>query len=241
MQFKLVKKLDEAKGTKTFVFRPNEKINFEAGQYIYITLPKLNYPDARGETRHFTISNSPTEGDDIKVTTRMREESGYKKTLDELSVGTVVEGRGPQGFFVLPTNNPDKLSRPPLPQINLFIAGGIGITPFRSMIKYAIDSGLSTPIYLIYSNSDSDFVFKKELDTWQKEYSNLKIEYIDTSVDGRIDEIKLKKLINQWNLVIVNFTAWVVGPNPFVDAVEELLVNLNISEDNIKSEKFTGY
>lgn len=235
MQLKLVNKLDEAKGTKTFVFTSDEEIKFEAGQYVYITLPKLNYPDERGETRHFTISNSPTEENEIKITTRIRQESGYKKTLDELPIGSIVEGRGPQGTFVFPDIHESK-------SLNLvFIAGGIGITPFRSMIKYAIDSKINTPIYLIYSNSDSDFTFRSELDSWQKENNFLKIEYIDTSVVGRIDILKTKYILDQWSLAIDNFTAWVVGPNAFVNAVEEILEDLNILEDNIKSEKFTGY
>jgi len=235
MKLTLIDKEVEAKDTKTFIFSADEQIGFEAGQYIYITLPKLNYPDERGETRHFTISNSPTEGKEIKVTTRIRQESGYKKTLDELPIGTIVEGRGPQGTFVFPVHNSPST-------IYCFIAGGIGITPFRSMIKYAIDTKLNTPIYLIYSNSDSDFIFKKELDTWQKENSFLKIEYIDTSVEGRISSEKIKELFDIWHLSFdIPATWWLVGPNPFVNAIEEILEGLNVSEDNIISEKFTGY
>ena len=87
MQLQLVKKVDEARGTKSFFFNivdgylSEEKLSWEPGQYIYITLPYLNYPDERGDTRHFTISSSPTEGDLIRITIRIRQESGYKKHL----------------------------------------------------------------------------------------------------------------------------------------------------------------
>lgn len=232
MNLTLVKKVNEAKDTKSFFFSTEEKLNFSAGQYIYITLPKLNYPDERGSTRHFTISSSPTEGDLIRVTVRVRQESGYKKTLDELPMGTVVEGKGPQGTFLFEKNtNP-----------NIFLAGGIGITPFRSMIKWNIDKSLNIPIHLIYSNGDSEFVFKEELDKWQKENDFLKIEYIDTSVFGHLDLEAMKKIFSFWHLAFgIPTTWWLVGPPAFVNAMEEILEKMNISENNIKSEKFSGY
>ncbi len=232
MKLTLVKKVDEARATKSFFFESNEKITWLPGQYIYITLPKLNYPDERGATRHFTISSSPTEGRLIRITTRIREESGYKKTLDELSVGSAVEGRGPMGSFVL-TNHYSPITN------HLFLAGGIGITPFRSMIKYNIDKNLNIPMYLIYSNSDSEFVFKKELVQWQKENKNIIVTYFDSSVSGHLDVTKLTTLITNHQSLVTRF--WVVGPNVFVNAMEEILEELKIPEDQIKTEKFTGY
>lgn len=233
MKLKLIKKIDEARGTKSFFFEKPNDFHFEAGQYIYITLPKLNYPDERGSTRHFTISSSPTE-ETIQVTTRIRQESGYKKTLDELPIGSFIESRGPMGSFILDSNNLDS-------RFSVFLAGGIGITPFRSMIKQNIDTKSNIPMYLIYSNSDSDFIFKNELDTWQKENSFLKNEYINTSLVGRIDVLKLPKLLETWELKIENLVFWTVGPNMFVNAMEEILEKMNIPEDHIKTEKFTGY
>lgn len=224
MNLKLVKKVEEAKDTKSFFFDKPKDFKFEAGQYIYLTLTKLNYSDERGDTRHFTISSSPTE-DFIQVTTRIRQESGYKKTLDELPLGSLIESRGPFGSFVF-TNH-------------LFLAGGIGITPFRSMIKYNIDNKLGIPMHLIYSNSDSDFVFKKELDLWLKENNFLKIEYFDTSLSGHLNSDVLLKLYP--NLYTLHPTVWAVGPNLFVNAMEEILEQLNIPSDKILTEKFTGY
>lgn len=235
MKLTLVKKIVEAKDTKSFTFDKPNDFKFEAGQYIYLTLNKLNYPDERGNTRHFTISSSPTENL-IQVTTRIRQESGYKKTLDELPIGSLIESRGPLGSFVF-TNHKSLITTAKLVTNHLFLAGGIGITPFRSMIKYNIDKKLGIPMHLIYSNSDPDFVFKKELDLWQKENSFLKIEYIDTSKEGRIDFQKLNHFISNHSISCF----WAVGPNMFVNAMEEILEQLNIPSGKIMLEKFTGY
>src|SRR3989344_6788227 len=163
MQLKLVKKVTEARGTKSFFWEPEKPVDWLPGQYYYFTLPKLNYPDARGATRHITISSSPTEGKLLRLTTRIRQESGYKKTLDTLAIGDVIEGEGPNGTLILDENEKGKS--------HIFLAGGIGITPFRSFIKYNIDKNLKIPMYLIYSNSvPGEIVFKKELDTWAQNY-----------------------------------------------------------------------
>lgn len=243
MRLQLVKKVDEAKNTKSFFFKSDTPVSWLPGQYIYIILPKLNYEDQRGDTRHFTIASSPTEGELLRITTRVRKESGYKKTLDELEIGSFVEGKDPQGTFIL-----DKQSLPlrgEKNKTNVYIAGGIGITPFRAMIKYNIDKNLKIPMHLIYSNSDSEFVFKNELDKWQSENSHVKVTYFDSSLSGHLDQDKLKTLCTDDELR--NNTFWIVGPNVFVDTMEEILEVLNIKEVNMKStfaiktEKFTGY
>ncbi|EKE06143.1 MAG: hypothetical protein ACD_19C00079G0048 [uncultured bacterium] len=223
MKLTLVKKVDEARDTKSFFFSSDEKIIWEAGQYTYLTLGEI--------TKQFTIASSPTEKF-IQVTTRIRSESEFKQNLDKLKIGDQIEARAPFGTFVLLNSKSSILN-------HVFMAGGIGITPFRSMIKYNIDQKLGIPMCLIYSNSDSEFVFKNELDEWQKENKNLKISYFDSSKSGHLDVIKLSSLLTAYSLE--HITAWVVGPPPFVNAMEDVLEELKISEDNIKTEKFTGY
>lgn len=232
MKLKLVEIRDEARGTKSFFWQSEKSVAFYPGQYYYFTLPALKYPDPRGSTRHFTISSSPTEGEILRLTTRIREESGYKKTLAELPVGSEIEGEGPNGTFVF-----DEKETGP----HVFIAGGIGITPFRSIIKYIADKNLLTPIYLIYSNSDNDFVFKKELDEIVGAHPNIKIRYVITSVEGRLDDLKIGKMIENWKLVIGNCTWWLCGPPPMIDAMEQVLGKLKITSGHVRSEKFTGY
>lgn len=207
-------------------------VTYLPGQYFYYTIQNLKYPDPRGTTRHFTISSSPTEGNLLRFTTRIREESGYKKTLDELPVGTEIDGEGPNGTFILN----DKDAGP-----HVFIAGGIGITPFRSMIKNVVDKKLPTEIQLIYSNSDSDFTFGKELKEIDDKTENIHIEFFDSSKFGHLDDLKIVKFIENWNLKIGNLTWWVCGPPPMVDTMELVLGKLQVAVGKVKTEKFTGY
>lgn len=232
MKIKLVKKIGEAKDAKSFIFQPEKPVSFLPGQYLYYTLPKLNYPDAKGATRHFTISSSPTEGDLLRLTTKIRAESGYKKTLDELPMGSLIEIQEPNGTFFF-----DEKETGP----HIFLAGGIGITPFRSMIKYVADKKLQIPIYLIYSNSDPDIPFKKEFDGITRSYPNIKILYVVSSTQGRLDQIKIESFVNGWKLNDLKPTWWVCGPPPFIDAMEDILNKIKVPGGQIRSEKFTGY
>lgn len=238
-RIKLAEKRNEAKGTKTFIFDKPDAFDYKAGQYVYLTLDKLNYPDERGNTRHFTLSSSPTEKF-LSVTVRIREQSGFKKTLDELPLGAEVNLRGPRGEFVLENEKAQDQQ--------VFIAGGIGITPFRSIIKYTVESKLDIPIHLIYSNSlPEEITFKEELDNTQSNNKNLKIDYTITKPEesslpwgdhkGRIDTDYLSLLTTYYSLPAF----WVCGPPAFVDAIEEALQKLNIPKERIKTDKFTGY
>lgn len=239
MKLKLIEKRDEAKGTKSFFLQPEKPVTWFAGQYYYFTISDMKYPDSKGNTRHFTISSSPTEGNLIRLTTRIREESGYKKTLDELPLGAEIDGEGPNGTFILDENSSDS---------NVFIAGGIGITPFRSIIKYVVDKNLLIPIHLIYSNSvPEEITFKKELEEWSTSHPNIKtdltISHPEESKEpwpgltGRIDDVLIQKLVSN----IEKSIFWVCGPPPMIDAIEQVLGKLKITSDRIHSEKFTGY
>lgn len=239
MKLKLIEKRKEAQGTKSFFFEPQKDFDYLPGQYFYITVPKLKYKDSRGATRHFTLSSSPTEEKIIRITTRVRKDSGYKQTLDELKIGTEIEGEGPEGTFVL-----DEKEKGP----HVFIAGGIGITPFRSMIKYAIDKNTSTEIHLIYSNSlPEQITFRKELENWAKKSDNIKIDMTVTKPEeskekwnglaGRIDEKMIKSQIPN----LKSQTFWICGPPAMVDAMEKIMGELDLSASRVRSEKFSGY
>ena len=167
------------------------------------------------------------------LTTKIREISGYKKTMDELPIGTEVEGEGPNGSFKLDENSE-------IP--NIFIAGGIGITPYRSMIKYIIDTNKQTPIYLIYSNSDESFIFGKELQDISKSNSNIKIDFYDSSKMGHLDKTKIITILERWGLKDWKKDSWwVCGPPNMTRAIEDVLGWLDITSDHIRSERFTGY
>lgn len=220
MRLRLVKKQIEAKDTVSFFFSSSEKFTWQAGQYAYITLGEI--------TKQFTIASSPTE-EFVQVTTRIRQDSKFKQNLDKIEIGQEIEARGPFGSFVLEKNTIN----------NIFLAGGIGITPFRSMIKYNVDKKLNIPMFLIYSNSDSEFVFKKELDQWQKANKFVKIYYHDSSESGHLDMTKLSSLLKAYSLEHIAF--WSVGPPAFVNSMEDILEGLNIPQDQTKTEKFIGY
>lgn len=239
MKLKLLKKEDEAKGTKSFYWESEKPVTYIAGQYYYFTLPSLKYPDPRGATRHFTLSSSPTEGNPIRNTTRIRQESGFKKTLDELEMGALIEGEGPNGTFILDEAEPGP---------HVFLAGGIGITPFRSMIKYAADKNLKTQIHLVYSNSiPEEITFRVELEALAKSWPNLKLDMTITKPEeskepwkgltGRIDENLIQKLVPDFKDKIF----WVCGPPAMVEGIEQALGKLNLSSGKVRSEKFTGY
>ena len=243
MKLKLVDKKIEASGTKSFFWEPERPVRYLPGQFYYWTLPELKYPDSRGATRHFTISASPTEGDLLRFTTRMRKESGYKKSLDEIKIGTILDGEGPNGTFII-----DEKEDGP----HVLLAGGIGITPYRSILKYAIDKNLPTKFHLLYSSSvPEELVFRKELEEWMKTNPNIKGDMTITKPEeakekwkgltGRIDEKMFLTSLENWKLDIGNFRTWVSGPPAMVQAMQQVLGNLNVPANHIRSEEFTGY
>ncbi|MBI3397223.1 FAD-dependent oxidoreductase [Candidatus Woesebacteria bacterium] len=233
---------DEAKGTKSFFFEPEKPIEHRPGQFMYLTLKELKYPDEKGATRHLTISSSPTEGNLIRFTTRIREESGFKKSLSELPVGSEIEGEGPHGTFIISDTEVGP---------HIFLAGGIGITPFRSIIKYITDKKLPHEVHLIYSNSvPEEIVFRKELEEIAANNSNIEVSMTVskpeestenwTGLKGRIDENLIHELAPSEDEVMSSIW-WFCGPPPFVTAMEEMFTKLKIPSNNIRVEKFTGY
>lgn len=234
----LTGKEDEAKGTKTFVFAKPEGFEYTAGQYAYFTLPELKLPDPRGKIRHFTLSSSPTE-DFLSITIRMREESGYKTTLDTFPVGTKIDFRGPTGDFVLDETDT---------RTQVMIAGGIGITPYRSIIKDVSDRALPNPIHLIYANSlVEEITFRDELTQISETHPNIKVSMTVSKPEqsrehwlgltGRIDAKMLSLLTTHYLLPVF----WLCGPPAMVQALEEVLESLKIPQERIKIEKFSGY
>ncbi|MBI2103750.1 FAD-dependent oxidoreductase [Candidatus Woesebacteria bacterium] len=239
MKLTLVEKKEVAKDTKSFIFEPEKEVKWLPGQYFYFTLPKLTHNDPKGATRHFTIYLSPTEGKNIGFTTRIRDVSGFKQSADELKIGDVIEGEGPEGTFVLDENEVGE---------HVLLAGGIGITPFRSIIKYNIDRGLKDiKLHLLYANSTpEEIAFRKELESWAKANENIKVDMTVSQPDkgwqgltGRIDEPMIKSLATNYNLQTTTF--WLCGPPPMVEATEKILGGMGISSGRVRSEKFTGY
>jgi ferredoxin-NADP reductase/nitrite reductase/ring-hydroxylating ferredoxin subunit len=219
-------------------------LNYTAGQFAFFDIGGV-YNDPKGPIRHFTISSSPTENF-IMFSTRIRE-SPYKKRLSTLEEGSRVNVRGPEGQFILH----EDYSKPAV-----FLSGGIGVTPFRSMIKYATDKQLPLKIVMFDSNRNREnILFNKEFDEWTKINKNLKIIYTisedeqqpssSTANDwkgeyGRIDKAMILKYLD--TNILDNSIFYICGPPSMLKAMESLLQdNLEIPKERIKVEEFTGY
>lgn len=195
---------------------------FYPGQYLDVEISDAD--DPLGKTRAFTISSSPTE--DFLMLSIKKGLSIYKKHLLNLKAGDELSASHPVGTFILDETEPA-----------IMVAGGIGITPFRSMLKYVLDQKLTTPITLIYSNSDSNFPFKEELNDWQKEMPNLRIIYHQSTIDGHLNITKLDAAVQHF----VTRIFYLAGPPGFVDAMEKILLDMGIDETNIRYDRFDGY
>lgn len=210
-----------------------KKVDFKAGQYFFITLKNVPFDDDRGNIRHFTIVNTPKENSKIVMTTRLRD-SGFKKSLLNLPLGSEVEIGSTQGDFVLP-----KEVGKPL----VFMAGGIGITPFMSMLGHISNQKSDYQITLVYSNrNQAGTAYIKELQKMASKNPNFKLILVmteDPSWTGetkRVDPGFIKKYFPN-----LNYYFMVSGPPAMVKAVYESLRKAGVGKSNIKTENFTGY
>jgi ferredoxin-NADP reductase len=217
--------------SKTVSIRFAKPVGFTylPGQYMYITLRK-------GEetlVKHFSISSSPTEPF-LEVTKGLTGHP-FANALSALIPGDKVEISGPFGEFVFSGEYGQVV----------FITGGIGITPLRSMIRNATDKGLSTRILLIYSaRSRDDLLFGTEMEEMMKQNPRLKIIITLTAPDpawngrtGRIDRLLIEREVPD-RTEQAFFTS---GPPAMVDAIVAILKELGVPEDHIHQEQFPGY
>ncbi len=225
---KLHKKQHVTEGTLRADFKLPKPVAFKAGQYTTITLLNPPYNDAQGHTRDFSLVNAPHENDIFSITTRIRD-SAFKKSLVELPPGADVEIREPAGDLVLP-----EFLQEPL----VFVAGGIGITPFMSMLKDLSYRVARVPITLFYSNSDKKTTpFLDEIDELSKKLPQFNPILIWTAEQGRVNADILAKNVS--NLDSPFF--YIAGAPGMVHDVFDMLISLNLNPMKIKSEDFAGY
>lgn len=229
---KFLGKQQQSADTYTFKFERPSNFNFVAGEYLKMILAIKN-PDSRGVSRYFTISASPTE-ENIAITTKVIK-SSFKKTFGSLKVGAKVKIRGPWGDISL--DEKDKTPR-------VFLAGGIGITPARSMMIYARDNNLDIPITLFVSFSrEEEVIFYDELTGLKNK--KLKAIYMISHPEGskwkgetgRLDGEKITKYVPD----VKNSIFYLTGPLAFVEAIEKLVRSLKVPKKNIVAEEFPGY
>lgn len=225
-----------AKGTLMVVFDLHgQEVEFTAGQYFWVELPDRGHRDEKGLRRHISIVTSPTERGVLGLATRLRD-SAFKKTLAELEVGDEVDVEEPKGTYLLPEDTDRQY---------VFVAGGIGITVFRSMLRYIADEGLPYRITLVYSNRDRESApFLDELEELEQRIPGLRVVLTmtqDPDWDGesrRVDKALLHDMLGELEASIIFFVA---GPPGMVAGVEEMLKQAGVEEERIHAAKFAGY
>ena len=214
----------------------NYYLNYKAGQYAVFDLGIREDPE--GPIRSLTLASSPTEENFILISTRIRD-TPFKKKLDSLDVGISIKVTAPLGKFVLHEDHS---------RAAVFLSGGIGVTPFRSMIKYATDKQLPVKIILFDANRNQDnILYKKEFDECTNSNKNLKIIYALDIPDsdwkgerGYINQTMVSKYLSSSEMD--NSIFYICGPPGMLNAMKKLLQgDLDIPKERIKIEEFTGY
>jgi ferredoxin-NADP reductase len=236
MQARIKEKQEVAEGTLMVTFDLlGAEVDFKAGQYFHVTLPEIGHQDERGLRRHITVVTSPNETGVLGLATRMRD-SAFKRSLHELPVGTEVEVDQPKGDFVLP----EETSRP-----LVFIAGGIGITVFRSMLLYVREERLPYRITLVYSNLDrQSTAFLDELRELEDEISDFGLVLTmtdDPGWEGETRRIDAQFIQDHFGDDLEQYVFFVAGPPEMAEAVEKALEEAGVDAGNVRVERYTGY
>lgn len=234
---KLVRSEEIAEGTRAFYLEKPSGFEHKAGQTLDLTLLNPPSTDAEGNTRAFTIASAPHEPH-LMVATRLRD-TAFKRVIRDLAPQSEVEIDGPFGSFTLHND----VSRPAV-----FLIGGIGVTPVRSIVVDATKRKLAHKLYLFYSNRrPEDAAFLDELKRQGSDNPNFKLIATMTEADksrtkwdgerGFIDRAMLSRHLSDFSRPVY----YLAGPRPMVAAMRTLLSGVEVNDDNIRTEEFSGY
>ena len=225
MKLTLVAKEKFEGDVTSFVFNAPADFAWKPGQYMHVTLPHDN-PDDRGSERWFTIAAPPHEGRP-RITTRLVDgrRSSFKQTLATLEAGDTLEVDVPEGDFILGDEAAEYV----------FIAGGIGFTPFHAILTELDHRGTMPRITVIYGARTIEPVFHRELAELTEKYPQLTVHYVVEP--ARIDEQVIRDQVP--NLAVPFF--YISGPEPMVDAFDEMLGQMGAAEDHRRTDHFPGY
>lgn len=220
-----------------FAFAPDHKLDFMPGQYLEWTLPHA-HSDDRGNRRYFTIASSPTESE-IHLGVRIQQDgSSFKEALLNMKEGDCMTGGSLAGEFTLAKDPAEKL---------VYIAGGIGVTPFRSMIKYLIDIKEKRDIVLFYAcASETDFVYGDIFDQAEKEIG-LKVVRVVTDALKVSPEWKGKTGFITKEMVaaeVVDFadrTYYLSGPDAMVQNYKKMILGMGVKRGRVHTDYFPGF
>jgi len=233
----LIGRTEVAEGTMAFRFEKPLNFLFKAGQYIDLTLSGSESAPSKGLTHTFSIASSPFD-EELLVTTRMRN-TAFKRALSILPIGSGARIEGPMGSFTLHNNT----ARPAV-----FVAGGIGIAPFLSMLSQANQGKLRHPIVLFYANRYmEDAAFMDAL--WGLERANPRFRFIPTLTrtdknyrgwKGETGHISSEMLLTKVG-ILRGPIFYIAGPPTMVAATRRTLNEAGVDEDDIRTEEFAGY
>jgi ferredoxin-NADP reductase len=217
-----------------YVFLPDRTFAFDAGQYMEWTLPQVEF-DNRGNRRTFTIASSPTE-DTVQVGVKFYNPSSmYKYQMSRMQPGDVIYGSQLAGSFTLVRDSKTKLA---------FVAGGIGITPFRSMAQYLLDTNQTRDIVLVYIVSRPEELAYAD-DFMAAEQIGMKVVPVLSNpeiqepgmISARLSKELIEKTIPDYN----DRTFYISGPNAMVHSAKTILRELDVDRLRIKTDHFSGY
>ncbi len=206
---------------RTFWFRPEKPVRYTAGQFIELRIPH-DHKDNRGDKRWFTLSSSPID-ELLSITTKFAAENGssFKQALASLEAGTELNMASPMGDFVLPKDGSIPLT---------FVAGGIGCTPYHSMVKYLKDSSEFRTITVIYAaNSQDDIAFIETFRDLGKHFVRV--------VGERLSADKILELSGNREDQYI----YLSGPEPMVEALDKDLKSQGFNKKYIRTDFFPGY
>jgi ferredoxin-NADP reductase/Na+-translocating ferredoxin:NAD+ oxidoreductase RnfD subunit len=220
-----------------FVFKSEDRLNFKPGQYMEWTYGHKN-PDSRGNRRYFTIASSPTEKEMMFGIKFYNPASSFKSNLLHLHPGSKIFAGALAGDFVLPDRSEEKLA---------FIAGGVGITPFRSMFKYLIDTKQARDIALFYSNTTADEIaYQDILSQAQREIgAKIFLTLTDQSrlpmnwanYTGYVDSAMVMDSLPDYQ----SRTFYISGSDGFVSSMKKTLRQIGVAGHKIKTDFFPGF
>jgi ferredoxin-NADP reductase/Na+-translocating ferredoxin:NAD+ oxidoreductase RnfD subunit len=220
---KFLRKIEEANGIYSYLFSMPKGFKFQAGQYMEWTLEQSK-TDRRGNRRYLTISSSPNEPGLMFTIKKPSPASAFKQKLDELKPGQTMLASHLAGSFTLPKDSNKKLA---------FLAGGIGVTPFRSMISEIMQTKQNRDAVLVYSaSSEAELAFKNHFK--KAEAVGLRTEYLTNSL---LDETRLKQLVPDFK----DRRIYLSGPYGFVQAVQMALLKLGANPSEVVTDYFPGY
>jgi ferredoxin-NADP reductase len=234
---RLLSRAEVAQGTMAFHFEKPSQFDFKPGQSADVTLPNPPETDSEGSTRTFSIASSPFENQ-LMFATRMRD-TAFKRSLKKVPLGMEVKIDSAMGSFTLHKNS----AKPAV-----FLAGGIGITPFLSIVRQADHDRLPHKLHLFYSNRrPEDAPFLEALQVLEKSNPNFKLICTMTEMSLSQREWKgetgwvNKEMLSRHLTALQGPIYYSAGPPAMVAGMRKILVGAGVDEDDIRTEEFAGY